>query len=141
VIDPVDEQVIPVRRGAARALIAVYAVFAVAATSRALYQLVTRFGEAPLAYALSAFAAVLYLGITFCLVRSTPQTLRIARAGIVLELVGVLIVGTASFVDSAAFPRATVWSHYGEGYGFVPLLLPILGLWYLRRSGSTGGAH
>jgi hypothetical protein len=35
------------------------------------------------------------------------------------------------------FPRATVWSHFGEGYGFVPLLLPILGLWFLRRSNAA----
>jgi hypothetical protein len=29
-----------------------------------------------------------------------------------------------------------VWSGYGEGYGFLPLVLPVLGLWWLRRSGS-----
>lgn len=121
------------RRGPGRALIAVYAVFAVAATARALYQLVTRFSEAPLAYLLSAFAAVVYVVITVALIRSTPASLRLARVGIIVELVGVLVVGTLSLVDSAAFPRATVWSAYGMGYLFIPLVLPVLGLLFLRR--------
>ena len=33
-----------------------------------------------------------------------------------------------------AFPDATVWSQYGLGYGFVPLVLPVVGLWWLRRT-------
>jgi hypothetical protein len=32
------------------------------------------------------------------------------------------------------FPKATVWSGYGSGYGFVPLVLPLVGLWWLRRT-------
>ena len=50
-------------------------------------------------------------------------------------MVGVIFVGTLSVVDPEAFPRATVWSVYGIGYGFVPLVLPILGLawlWHTR---------
>jgi hypothetical protein len=124
--------VAPARRGAGRALIAVYAVFAVAATARALYQLITRFSEAPVAYLLSAFAAVVYVVITVALIRSTPASLRIARIGIIVELVGVIVVGTLSLVDSAAFPRATVWSAFGMGYLFIPLVLPVLGLLFLR---------
>ncbi|MFN8167983.1 MAG: hypothetical protein U0S36_04290 [Candidatus Nanopelagicales bacterium] len=121
------------RRGPGRALVAVYAVFAVAATARALYQLVTRYSEAPVAYLLSAFAAVVYVVITVALIRNTPGSLRLARVGIIVELVGVIVVGTLSLVDSAAFPRATVWSAYGMGYLFIPLVLPILGLLFLRR--------
>jgi hypothetical protein len=122
------------RRGPGRVLIAVYGVFALAATARALYQLVTRYSEAPLAYALSALAALVYVVITVALVRATPTSRRVARAGIVVELVGVLVVGTLSFVDPVLFPRATVWSHFGEGYAFVPLVLPVLGLLFLRRT-------
>jgi hypothetical protein len=44
--------------GPGRLLIAVYAVFAISATARAGYQILTKFSEAPLAYLLSAFAAV-----------------------------------------------------------------------------------
>ena len=53
------------------------------------------------------------------------------------ELVGVLTVGTLSIVDPAAFPRATVWSTYGIGYAFVPLVLPVLGLLWLRHTRPT----
>ena len=120
------------RRGPGRALIAVYAVFAVAATARALYQLLTRFSEAPVAYLLSAFAAIVYVVITVALVKNTSASLRLARVGIIVELVGVIVVGTLSLVDADAFPRATVWSAFGMGYLFIPLVLPVLGLLFLR---------
>ncbi len=124
------------RRGPGRVLIAVYAVFALAATARSLYQLATRYSEAPIAYLLSAFAAIVYVVITVALVRGTPRARRVAQVGIVVELVGVLVVGTLSYVDPALLPRATVWSHFGEGYAFVPLVLPVLGLVFLRRTRS-----
>ena len=54
---------------------------------------------------------------------------------ITTELVGVLAVGALSYAVPAAFPDKTVWSHFGSGYGFVPLVLPVLGLWWLRRHG------
>jgi hypothetical protein len=120
--------------GAGRILIAVYGLFALAATSRAAVQLATRYTEAPVAYLLSALAGVIYLVATFTLARGSRTSRRIARAAIVLELVGVLTVGTLSLVDPAAFPRATVWSVYGIGYGFVPLVLPVLGLIWLART-------
>ena len=44
----------------ARVLVALYGVFALAAGARAAVQLSTRFDEAPVAYLLSAFAAVVY---------------------------------------------------------------------------------
>ena len=50
-----------------------------------------------------------------------------------VELAGVLAVGTWSVLDPASFPDATVWSTYGVGYGFVPLVLPVFGLLWLRR--------
>jgi len=28
-----------------------------------------------------------------------------------------------------------VWSNFGSGYLFIPLVLPIVGLWWLRRTG------
>ena len=122
--------------GAGRALIAVYGLFALAATARASVQLATRYSEAPLAYLLSAVAGVIYIVATFTLARGSRTSRRIAWAAILLELVGVLTVGTLSLVDPAAFPRATVWSLYGIGYGFVPLVLPVLGLIWLARTRS-----
>ena len=45
-----------------------------------------------------------------------------------------LVVGLASYLWPDAFPDKTVWSHFGSGYGFVPLVLPVLGLLWLRRT-------
>jgi hypothetical protein len=120
--------------GAGRALIAVYGLFALAATARAGVQLATRFDEAPLAYLLSAAAGVIYIVATLTLARGDQTSRRVAWVAIGLELVGVLTVGTLSVLDPAAFPRATVWSTYGIGYGFVPLVLPVLGLLWLART-------
>jgi hypothetical protein len=111
----------------------VYAVFALAAGARAAVQLSTRFSEAPLAYLLSALAAVVYIVATVGLARGGRGGRRAAFVAITTELIGVLVVGTLSLVDRAAFPDETVWSGYGRGYGFVPLVLPVLGLLLLRR--------
>ncbi|WP_214110095.1 hypothetical protein [Acrocarpospora catenulata] len=119
-----------VKAGPGRVLVAVYAVFAIAATSRAGVQLATRFEEAPVAYLLSAVAAAVYILLTVALGRGYRK-LALVACGI--ELAGVLIVGTLSLVDQAAFPKATVWSGFGSGYLFIPLLLPIIGFIWLSR--------
>ena len=123
--------------GPGRALVAVYGIFALAATARASVQLLTKFEQAPLAYLLSALAGVIYIVATITLARGTRASRRLALIAIVIELVGVVSVGTLSVLYPEAFPRATVWSAYGIGYGFVPLVLPILGLtwlWHTRTS-------
>ncbi|MED7930956.1 hypothetical protein SMD20_42510 [Nonomuraea sp. LP-02] len=116
--------------GPGRALIAVYGLFSLAAGARAAVQIATRFGEAPLAYGLSAFAAAVYILLTVALWRGAR---RLALAALLVELAGVLIIGTASVLDPAAFPDETVWSVYGKGYLFIPLVLPLVGLYWLRR--------
>ncbi|GAA2306798.1 membrane protein [Nonomuraea roseoviolacea subsp. roseoviolacea] len=117
--------------GPGRALLAVYGLFALAAGARATVQILTRFGEAPLAYSLSAFAALVYILLTVALARGAR---RLALVALFVELAGVLVIGTASVLDPAAFPEATVWSVYGKGYLFIPLVLPFVGLyWLLRR--------
>jgi spore maturation protein SpmA len=121
----------PTGRGPGRLLVAVYAIFALAASSRAALQLVTRFDEAPVAYLLSAVAAAVYLVAAVALWRGAR---RIALLAVGFELVGVLVVGTLSLLLPDAFPDETVWSTYGIGYGFVPLVLPVLGLWRLRAT-------
>ena len=120
--------------GPGRVLVAVYGLFALAATARACVQLAARFAEAPLAYLLSALAGLIYIVATVALARGGPTWRRVAMVAIVAELVGVLVVGTLSIVEPEAFPRATVWSAYGIGYGFVPLVLPVLGLLWLRHT-------
>lgn len=122
-------------RGPGRPLTAVYGVFALAATARAGLQLATKLAEAPLAYLLSALAGVVYIVATVALLRDVR---RVALAAVLVELTGVLVVGSLSYADRSAFPDQTVWSGYGSGYGYVPLVLPLLGLAWLRASRRRG---
>jgi hypothetical protein len=127
--------------GPGRLLIAVYGIFALSATARAGYQILTKFSEAPLAYVLSAFAAVVYIVATVSLAKAGTTWFKVSVAAVLVELVGVLVVGTLSILDSVQFPHETVWSLFGRGYGFIPLLLPILGLvWLYRRRPSKVAA-
>jgi hypothetical protein len=119
--------------GPGRVLVALYGIFALAAGARAAVQIATQFAEAPLAYVLSAVAAVVYLVAVVGLARGGAGGRRAATVACSVELAGVLVVGTLSLTDRAAFPDATVWSVYGKGYGFVPLVLPVLGLLWLRH--------
>ncbi|GGS57079.1 hypothetical protein [Actinokineospora fastidiosa] len=119
------------RSGPGRLLVAVYAVFALAACARSAVQLATRFDRAPLAYLLSALAAAVYVVATVALVKGAR---RLAVIACLVELVGVLAVGTASLLAPSAFPDATVWSGFGQGYGYIPAVLPVLGLWWLAKA-------
>jgi hypothetical protein len=120
--------------GWGRALVFVYGVFVVAATGRSAVQISTDFGRAPLAYVLTALAAVLYIVATICLLRGGRTAWRIASVSVVVEAVGVLGVGLLSYARPDLFPDQTIWSHFGEGYGWVPLVLPFLGMaWLYRR--------
>ena len=121
------------RTGPGRLLVAVYALFALSASARAGVQIATKFSHAPVAYLLSAFAGLVYIVATVTLTAGSPRARRIAVVSCSVELAGVLAVGTWSVVDRATFPDATVWSGYGSGYGFVPLVLPVFGLLWLRR--------
>ncbi len=126
------------RTGPGRILIAVYAVFALAATGRSSVQLIQKAGEAPLAYALSALAAVVYIGATLGLAEVGPHPRRVAWTACLVEMAGVLVVGTLSLLESDWFPDDTVWSRFGSGYGWLPLVLPFLGVaWLLRNRPSS----
>ena len=123
------------RSGWGRLLIAVYGVFALSATGRSALQLATKADEAPVAYALSAVAAVVYVLATLGLAEVGPNPRRLAVLAVGFELVGVLTVGTLSVLDPTLFPDQTVWSGYGAGYGWLPLVLPFAGvawLWHTR---------
>lgn len=124
-------------RGIGALLIAVYAVFAISATARAGFQLLTKFDDAPLAYSLSALSAVVYVVATLTLARSGPRAARIAKWAVTFELIGVLLVGTLSLLIPAAFQHPSVWSWFGLNYACLPLLLPIFGLLWLRRRYSA----
>jgi hypothetical protein len=129
------------RTGPGRLLVAVYGLFALSASARAGVQIATKFEHAPVAYLLSALAGVVYIIATVTLGVGGVTARRIAVISCSFELVGVLAVGTWSLVDRATFPDATVWSTYGVGYGFVPLVLPVFGLLWLRRVSLRSGSR
>lgn len=121
-------------RGPGRLLVAVYGLLALAATGRSILQISEYFDRAPISYILSALAAVIYIVATVGLARGDRAWVRVARVAVTIELIGVLLVGAISYAVPSAFPDKTVWSHFGAGYGYVPLVLPILGLWWIRRA-------
>jgi hypothetical protein len=120
--------------GVGRLLIAVYAIFALSATARASYQLVREFDQAPVAYTLSLVSALTYILVTVALVKRSTTWQRIATVTVWFELVGVITVGTASLLLPQLFNHPSVWSGFGIGYAFLPLVLPVLGLVWLSRS-------
>lgn len=116
--------------GPGRLLLFFYGLLAVAATGRSAFQLSTKFHDAPTAYLLSAVAAVIYIAAFVALVRHARTVAVVACS---IELIGVLVVGTVSYAVPHDFPDATVWSGYGRGYYFLPAVLPVLALLWLRR--------
>lgn len=118
--------------GLGRVLVAVYAVLALAATGRSLVQIVERFDAAPLAFTLSAISAAVYILATAALIFSHSRFwYALAWVAIVFEMIGVLVVGSISLFRHDLFPEETVWSWFGSGYVFVPLILPFVGVWWL----------
>lgn len=130
--------------GIGRVLVVVYAILALAAIGRSATQILTKFGDAPFAYALSALAAVVYVVATVALIARGKRAHVIAVIAITFEFVGVLVVGSISELVPQLFPADTVWSHFGSGYVYVPLLLPIFGIAWLesqRRTARTADAR
>ena len=129
----------PVKRnqGLGRILVMVYAVFALSAFARSLFQILTDFSSAPLAYLLSTVAALIYLVATVAMVRGGHGGRRVALWAISIEMAGVLVVGAMSVTLPELFPDETVWSTFGKQYFYVPLVLPALGLWWLLRGADS----
>lgn len=128
--------------GVGRLLIAVYGILALAASGRSVVQIAERFNEAPLAFSLSAVSAAVYIVATVALIAPGPVWYRVAWITIGFELLGVLVVGTISVFAPEALGltgvdpfgrQSTVWSAYGLGYLLIPLVLPVLGMLWLRR--------
>ncbi|MFF1285859.1 hypothetical protein ACFVY4_35000 [Streptomyces sp. NPDC058299] len=136
----VEEKPVRLISGPGLLLVWFYGVMVVGALSRSAYQIATEFDRAPLAYSLSAVAGVVYAFITYTLVRGGETARRAASVCCAAELAGVLLVGTWTLVDRSAFPDATVWSDYGMDYVFIPVLLPLSALYWLRRARDRKGA-
>ncbi|MFI8387323.1 hypothetical protein [Streptomyces sp. NPDC085540] len=114
-------------------LVWLYGVMVVGAVSRSAFQISTEFDRAPLAYSLSAVAALAYAFITYSLVRGGEKARKAALICCAAELAGVLAVGTWTLVRPESFPDTTVWSQFGMGYLFIPVILPITGMLWLRK--------
>jgi hypothetical protein len=121
--------------GFGRVIVFVYGILAFAATGRASFELVSKFGEAPVPYALSMLAAAVYIVATWAIATDHRRT---ALVAVCFELTGVLAVGLGSLLWTSKFPEASVWSDFGVGYGWIPLVLPIVGLWWLLRGSRRG---
>lgn len=131
--DPMSEHGRTRMTGVGRVLVIVYAVMALGATGRSFVQIVRRFDEAPLAYSLSALAAVVYILATLALVLAHRRGwYAVAWIAILFELTGVVTVGLLSLLVPTLFGHDSVWSYFGMGYVFIPLVLPLFGLWWLR---------
>lgn len=139
-----DGQVEDTRRpayGPGRVLIFVYGVFAVSATARASVQLIRDASAAPVAYSLSALSALVYIVATVAMAHNGRRMRRIAWVAVTFELVGVITVGLLSLTHPELFQHASVWSKFGAGYGYVPAVLPILGMFWMWRSSPARIAH
>ena len=128
--------------GVGRALVFVYGILALAATGRSVYQIIDRFDQAPLAFSLSALSALVYIVATIALITPGEFWSRVAWITISFELTGVIVIGTLSLFAPSVLgipdidpfgPYSTVWSAYGMGYLFIPLILPVLGLVWLSK--------
>ncbi|MFK4070113.1 hypothetical protein [Streptomyces sp. NPDC029674] len=119
-------------------LVWLYGVMVVGAVSRSAVQISTDFGKAPLAYSLSALAGLVYGFITYSLVRGGAAARTAALVCCAAELVGVLGVGTWTLVEPSAFPDSTVWSDFGMGYLFIPVLLPVTAIFWLLKARRAG---
>ncbi|MFI9252983.1 hypothetical protein [Streptomyces sp. NPDC053069] len=133
-VTAVEEKPTRLISGPGMLLVWFYGVMVVGAVSRSAFEISTEFDRAPLAYSLSAVAGLVYAFITYTLVRGGETARRAAMVCCAAELAGVLIVGTWTIVDPSAFPDSTVWSKYGMGYIFIPVLLPLSAMYWLRKA-------
>ncbi|MGW5863740.1 hypothetical protein ACWFRJ_16425 [Streptomyces sp. NPDC055239] len=136
--DKHSEETAPTRQrligGPGILLVWLYGVMVVGAVSRSAVQISTDFHKAPLAYTLSALAGLVYGFITYSLVRGGDKARKAALVCCAAELVGVLAVGTWTLVEPSAFPDATVWSDFGMGYLFIPVILPVTAIFWLNKA-------
>lgn len=119
--------------GIGRLIVMLYAILALAASWRSGFQIITKFDAAPVAFLLSAVAAVVYIVATFALGIKGPKAWKVALVAIWFELIGVIAVGIWSLLAPGIFSESTVWSSFGIGYGFIPLILPLIGLYWLYK--------
>src|SRR5699024_5597824 len=129
-------------KGVGRIIVMVYAILALAASWSSGFQILTELDHAPVAVLLyPPSGLVCPLGptrlplyrVTYGPVTAGPSPLAHCHAAVWFELIGVIVIGIWSLIAPQFFPEPTVWSTFGIGYGFIPLVLPIIGLYWLHR--------
>jgi hypothetical protein len=122
-----------VSRGASDVLSFFYGLWSFSALGRSSYEYLFKPNVPTYVPAhLSTFVGVLYIFIIAGLRKRSPRWWWVTLSLLIVELAGVLLVGTIDVIWHP-FPYATVWSKYGIGYFFMPLVLPFAGLAYLLR--------
>lgn len=104
-----------------------YIFWAVALCSRAAWQYTTRSGNIWPTH-LSLLAGCIYIAIAVWAWRGQRRALQV---GLISELAGVVLVSIGEHIWP--LPYASAWSSFGVGYLWMPILLPLLGLFHLHR--------
>lgn len=108
-----------------------YPVLALSTGARATYQLCCKPGVTDyFAPSLSAVASLFYLLATIGFIVRRPWAWYLAVGLLAFETAGVLLVGSLSLLRPGLIGH-TAWTHFGQDYGFLPLLQPVLGLVWL----------
>jgi len=108
-----------------------YPVLALSTGVRALYQLLMRHDITNyLPVLLSGVAAICYLIAAIGFAYRRRWTWWLSVTVLTVEFLMMLIIGSWSIVDPVFIGR-TVWRHFGEDYGYFPLIQPLLGLVWL----------
>ena len=107
-----------------------YPLLALSTGARGIYQLFFRDDLAKLGPALTIFSSLLYLVASVGFFKRSRRAWRVSVTALSIEAVGVLTVGALSFLSPDLIGH-TAWSHFGQDYGFFPLIQPLLGLAWL----------
>jgi hypothetical protein len=122
-----------IRGDAQVALLAAYSILAFAAVGRSTYELIVKFDEAPTPYTFSVLAAIVYLVAVWAIWRGDALGVKVGKIACSIEMIGVLTIGSITTLGDSAFDVGTVWSFFGLDYGWLPLVVPALALWWLFR--------
>ena len=108
-----------------------YPVLALSTGVRAVYQMFFKEGVTNnVPVYLSALAALCYIVATIGFAYRRKWTWWLSVGALGFETFMTLLIGTWSFVNPDLIGR-TVWRHFGEDYGYFPLIQPLIGLVWL----------
>lgn len=108
-----------------------YPVLAISTFFRAAYQLFLKEGVTNyVGPSLTAVASICYMLATFGFFVRQRWAWWLSATVLGFELFMAVLIGSLSFLYPETI-GSTVWRHFGQDYGFFPLIQPILGLAWL----------